>query len=110
MKPIFIFLIIILAANEINCEKNDQNLAKNTFKKQRRIGFYQKYRLNELLNKFSKMFKIVKLYQNLMKFIENTRPQITNEEHEKKKQIFEKFLLQHQNGSSFLRDFHTRRL
>ena len=112
MKHIFSFLIIfaiILAASEINCEKKDQAQARKSFVKRRNFGFYEKFRLDELLNKYPQFYALYELYQRLLKVIEDKETQRKNEEHETRRKIFQKYLLKLQNGSSFLRDFHTIR-
>ena len=113
MKQILIFLIIImtiLTASEINCEKKDHDKAEKFFVRQRSFGNHHKYRLDELKFKaYPQIYNFYDLFQKIFKVIDDKETQRKNEEHNKRRKIFQKYLSQFQDGSSFLRDFHTIR-
>ena len=55
------------------------------------------------------MFNFYELREKLLEEIEKQEIRKNNQENEKRKKIFVKYLLPFHSGSSFLRDFHTRR-
>jgi len=114
MTKTLIFLVFVISALEFSESLKTQNTlisieSSPTTSKQRRSEFYQKWKIIKSYDQYPQLKKYHELYQKLLDEIEEEKLKRKNEEDLKRSRIFEKHLLPFHNGSSFLRDFHTRR-
>jgi len=95
--------------SEIKIEKNQtQNtlIIREALPSQRRNVNSLKWQMQTVSKELQQFYY---LHQKFLEHMEQKEIRRKNKEEKGRGKIFEKYLLPSQNGSSFLRDFHTRR-
>ena len=106
-------LVLAIAISVCDCTKNKTQInsvqIKGTKFFYHHDDFYQKWKFSKIMDTNTQLNKNDELRQKLINEIEEEEMKRKYEEEMKRKNIFEKHLLPFHIGSSFLRDFHTRR-